>query len=145
MNHVTKQLRNTQVRPKESVISHVRMSRVCIYDGTCACMYTHASHVTQQLGDAQVRPELLRVGLANVRLREQLSVKTGVRQALQRDIAVGVESCCTCRVAHVVLHISTRLSSHVAHIKELRDNVAYWKRINEKISSAAKSCKRLSK
>ena len=64
-------------------------------------MYTHASHVTQQLGDAQVRPELLRVGLANVRLREQLSVKTGVRQALQRHIAVGVESCCTCRVAHV--------------------------------------------
>jgi len=58
-------------------------------------MYTHAWHVTQQLGDAQVRPELLRVGLANVRLREQLSVKNGVRQALQRDIAVGIESCCT--------------------------------------------------
>ena len=35
------------------------------------------------LGDADVRPELLRLGQANVRLREQLSVKDGLRHALQ--------------------------------------------------------------
>ena len=38
--------------------------------------------------DGEVRPELVRLGLANVRLREQLSTKDGMRSALQRDVAM---------------------------------------------------------
>ena len=38
--------------------------------------------------DGEVRPELVRLGLANVRLREQLSMKDEMRSALQRDVAM---------------------------------------------------------